>query len=101
MKELLGIFSIFDWITPLKGFVEDAINDPTPLQSNSWTFFISFDQAVSAGWNPAGIESLLKKHGVKTWGGQTTNGEYFFSVKLDQAHWAEYILLRYGIPLSE
>lgn len=45
------------------------------------------------------IEDLLAKHGIKTWGSQITGGEFFFSVKLEQAGWAEYVLLRYGVPL--
>lgn len=101
MREVFEFLSIFDWITPTIGFVQDIVNDPTPLQSNSWTFFVPYNQALGNGWNPANIERMLKQHGIKTWGGQLTNGEYFFSVKLNQAQWAEYLLQRNGIPLTE
>ena len=101
MRELFGFLSIFDWITPSIGFLEDAINDPTLLQSNSWTFFIPYDESINNGWNAVTIEELLHQHGVKHWGSQITNGEFFFSVKLEQAQWAEYVLNQYGIPLAE
>lgn len=101
IRGLLELFSILDWITPTKGFIEDVINDPTLFQDNSWTFFIPFDQAIGNGWSPSEIEDLLAKHGIKTWGSQITGGEFFFSVRLDHAGWAEYVLLRYGVPIQE
>lgn len=101
MKWLLEFGSVFDWITPTVGFIQDFVNDPTLLQTNSYTFFVSFDEASKAGWDLRQIRGLLDRHGIKTWGSQITGGDIFFSVKLDQMQWAEYILLRYGIPLSE
>lgn len=101
IREFFELLSILDWITPTKGFIEDVINDPTPFQSNSWTYFIPFGEAVSAGWSPSDIEDLLAKHGIKTWGSQITGGEFFFSTRLENAGWAEYVLLRYGVPIAE
>lgn len=101
MRALFEFLSIFDWITPFAGFIEDLANDPTPLQSNSWTFFIPYDKALQNGRNALDIENLLRQNGVKTWGRQITGGDLFFSVNLEQARWAEYLLLRAGIPLSE
>ncbi len=101
MKALFDFLSIFDWITPTLGFVEDFINDPTPLQTRSWTFFIPYDDALNAGWNGRDIEWLMKQYGIKTWGSQITNGDFFFCVSRNQAHWAEYLLLRNGIPVQE
>lgn len=101
MRGLFELFSNFDWITPIIGFGQDIKNDPTLMQSNSWTFFIPYDQALNSGWNPFQIEDLLNRHGIKTWGGQLTAGQYFFSVGLETARWAEYIFLKYGIPLTE
>jgi len=101
IREFLEFLSVFDWITPAKGFIEDVVNDPTLFQTNSWTFFISFDQAISSGWSPFEIEDLLAKHGIKSWGSQITGGEFFFSVNLEQAGWAEYVLLRYAVPIQE
>lgn len=101
MYKLFDALSVFDWITPTIGFVETFWNDPTPLQSNSWTFFVPYDESLSSGWNAVDIEKLLNQHGIKTWGGQITNGEFFVSVKLEQAQWAEYLILRHRIPLNE
>lgn len=103
---MLGIFkflTLFDWITPTIGFAENLINDPTLLQSNSWTFFIPYDLSLATGWNANDIKALLKKHGIHSWGGQYTypNGNYFFNVKLEQAQWAEYLLLKHGVPLNK
>ena len=77
------------------------VNDPTLFHSNSWTFFVPYYEALDAGWNAMMIGDLLAKHGIKTWGGQITGGEYFFSTRLDGAGWAEYVLLRYGVPIAE
>jgi hypothetical protein len=101
MRKLFEFLSIFDWITPSIGLLEDIVNDPTVFQSNSWTFFVPYDRSLSDGWNAFDIEGLMRSYGIKSWGGQITNGEYFFSVKLEQAQWAEYVLLRHGVPLNE
>lgn len=100
MRQFFELLSIFDWLTPAIGFLEDIVNDPTLFQSNSWTFFIPYDQSLESGWNALGVENLMKQHGVKTWGSQITGGEFFFSVKLEQAQWAEYLLNQYSVPLS-
>jgi hypothetical protein len=101
MRGLFEFFSIFNWITPVVGFIEDFLNDPTLLQSNSWTFFVPYSRSLDNGWNAFDIEDLMGRHGIKTWGGQITGGEFFFSVKLEQAQWAEYILLNHGVPVNE
>lgn len=100
--EAAGVVSIFDWITPLFGIVETVYNDPTPLQSNSWTFFIPYKTSLfSRGWNGRDIEKLLKQHGIKTWGAGFGEGEFFTTVSLDQAQYAEHILLRHRVPINE
>lgn len=94
------LFTIFDWITPINGFIEDIINDPTPLQTNSWTFFIPYGQALGSGWNAGMIERVLDQHGIDRWGGQITNGQFFLSVPRNQARWAEYLLTGHNIPVD-
>lgn len=101
MRKFLEFLSNFDWITPSIGLIEDVINDPTLLQTNSWTFFVPYDESINRGWNAFDIADLMKQHGIKTWGRQITGGELFFSVKLQQARWGEYLLLKNGIPLTE
>lgn len=101
MRQLFDAISVFDWITPTWGFIETFWNDPTPLQSNSWTFFVPYDESLTSGWNAVDIEKLLNQHGIKTWGGGFGEGEYCFTVSLGQAQWAEYLILRHRIPLNE
>lgn len=66
------------------------------LGLDSWTFYVPFD----GPWTGAQIEGLLKDHGIKMSGNDVAGDDLFFSVKLDQAEWAEYVLLRAGVPLK-
>jgi hypothetical protein len=100
MRRLFEFLSLFDWITPAVNIAETVVNDPTPLQSNSWTFFVPYQQALKAGYNGRDIEQLFKRSGIYFWGSQITNGEFFCSVRLDQARQAEELLQRHGIPLK-
>jgi len=97
MRGLLELFTIFDWITPSIGFIQDFKNDPTLLQTNSWTFFFDYGDLLNAGYNAVDVERLLHQHGIKTWGSQITGGEYFFSVPIGQTELATNILNQRGI----
>jgi hypothetical protein len=101
VRKIFEALSIFDWITPLVGMAETAYHDPTLLQSNSWTLFIPYDNALRAGWNERDIRELLDRQGISSWGSQITNGELFFNVSSDQAEWAQDTLREYGVPLNE
>ncbi len=46
------------------------------------------------------IERLLKKFGVRLWDRGATSHELYFCVKRRQVKWAEYVLLRAGIPVT-
>ena len=46
------------------------------------------------------IEKLLKRHGVKVWNRGVTGDTLYFRVKLRQVEWAEYLLLRAGVPVT-
>lgn len=100
MLKLFELLSVFDWITPAKGFVEDICNDPTLLQTNSWTFFIPYDESLASGYNARQIEKMMDENGIHHWGSQITGGEYFFSVKIEQAFAAEYLLANAGVPIA-
>ena len=100
MRKLFEILSLLDSITPVVSFLED-VAEGGPLNLNAWTFFIPYDKAVSKGWSHAHIEELLSRHGVKTWGGLVSFGLLCFSVKLEQAAWAEYVLTSNQIPVDE
>lgn len=105
MRWLFEFLSIFDFITPTVGIVETFVNDPTILQTNSWTIFVPYNQAQAAGWNANDVEAILSQHGIRYWGsafgGVPGNQEFFLSVPREQAQLTERLLLRAGVPLSE
>ena len=92
---LLEIMSTFDWISPLIAFIQDLARGD-PLRRRSWTFYVDVD----AGWSGAQLQRLLRRHGVKIFGGMIHNGDIFFQVEKRQAQWAEMVLLRSGVPLK-
>ncbi len=54
------------------------------------------------GWTGYQVEQLLARHGVRIWGRGFTPGAQgilYFSVKVKQSNWAEYIMMRCGVPL--
>ncbi|MBI5032337.1 MAG: hypothetical protein HZB51_17545 [Chloroflexi bacterium] len=53
-----------------------------------------------AGWSGVQIEKLLNRYGIRVWGRGFTQDNYFFRVKERQARWAEYLLMRRGIPVT-
>lgn len=64
--------------------------------ANAWSFHVPRD----CGWTGSEIETYLNKYGIIVWGRRATGSELHFSVKERQANWAEYLLLRRGIPLN-
>lgn len=115
MDRLLDILAYFDWINRVEGFISTFLNADwkgaynrrgyigvvdecfaSLLGQNAWTFRVPRD----CGWRGIEIERLLKRHGVRIWGRGVNGRELFFQVKLRQADWAEYLLLRCGIPLT-
>lgn len=108
MRGIFRFLSIFDWITPLWSIADDICHDP--MMINSWSFFVPYGDAIGGGWDAASINRLLKQHGIGAYGklyapyavGWDDVGEqYMFSVPLDQARWAEYVLLKNGVPLTD
>jgi hypothetical protein len=51
-------------------------------------------------WRGIDIERLLKRHGVKVWDRGIAGDDLYFCVKRRQAKWAEYLLLRAGVPVT-
>ncbi len=50
-------------------------------------------------YNQASVRQLLARYGIVSWGYGYWHGEMYFRVKKRQAHWAQYVLLRAGVPL--
>lgn len=51
-------------------------------------------------WRGIDIERLLWRHGVRIWDRGVVGDELYFCVKLRQVKWAEYVLLRAGVPVT-
>jgi len=52
-----------------------------------------------SSWSGHAIEQLLQRHGVKIWDRGFLGENLYFRVKRRQAVWAEYLLLRAGVPV--
>ena len=92
--QLLRIGSQFDYVSPMVAFVQDLLYGP------SITFLI--DES-SCAWSANRIKELLESHGIKTWGllfALDAEGDVIMiTVKREQALWAQYLMLRAGLPL--
>lgn len=51
-------------------------------------------------WRGIDIERLLHRHGVKVWDRGLAGDNLYFCVKRRQVKWAEYLLLRAGVPVT-
>lgn len=56
--------------------------------------------ARGSHWRGIDIERLLKRHGVKVWDRGIAGDDLYFCVKRRQVKWAEYLLLRAGVPVT-
>lgn len=78
----------FDWITPVLTWLTD-------LRSGG---SVGYNVPVDAGWSALAIQMLLRDAGVRIWGLSIVAGVITFRLKLKQAHYAQYLLERNGIP---
>ena len=51
-------------------------------------------------WRGIDVERLLRRHGVKIWDRGIAGDDFYFCVKQRQVKWAEYLLLRAGVPVT-
>jgi hypothetical protein len=51
-------------------------------------------------WSGRDIERLLKRYGVRIWDRGLAGPDLSFCVKRRQVRWAEYLLLRAGVPVT-
>jgi hypothetical protein len=68
----------------------------TVTGANRWRIWVD----RRAGWSGIEIERFLRKYGVAIWDRGFVGDNYYFCVKARQANWAEYLLLRRGIPIT-
>ena len=114
MSDWLDVLASLDLISRIEGFISTFIHadwrgaarasGPAGLAgefarslagANRWKFWVPRD----AGWSGIEIERFLRKYGVVVWDRGFVGNDYFFCVKARQANWAEYLLLRRGIPI--
>ncbi len=97
-----GIVSTFrnaDWNGAyLRGGIPGIVDEflASMVGTNTWTLSIQ----RNAGWSGIDAEHLLARHGVRVWGRWFIDDNLLFCVKKRQARWAEYLLLRRGIPVT-
>ncbi|NIV32434.1 MAG: hypothetical protein GWN58_24230 [Anaerolineae bacterium] len=91
LDKFLEVGSGFDWISPLLGFLGDAMNGP------SHTFLIPYDSCPMSGRD---IARLLRRRGVKSWGLMIVSGTLMVSVRLAKARWAQHLLEQAGVPIE-
>ena len=66
------------------------------LGTNTWTFFVP----LRGAWRGHDINQLLAEYGIEMWGWGFAYGELFFRVRRNKAEWAQYLMLRAGVPLK-
>ena len=115
MSDWLDVLASFDLLSRVEGFIstfihadwKGAVRSAGPAGvagefarsltgANRWKFWVPRD----AGWSGVEIERFLRKYGVVVWDRGFVGNDYFFCVKERQANWAEYLLLRRGIPIT-
>lgn len=63
---------------------------------NSPTIYFQF----GSSWRGIDVERLLRRHGVRIWDRGLAGDDLYFCVKRRQVKWAEYILMRAGVPVT-
>jgi hypothetical protein len=99
LEGFLSTFRFADWNGAYRraGFVCIAAEILASLAAiNCWTIWVQ----RHAGWSGVEIEALLMRHGVRIWGRGFVGEQIYFRVKQRQARWAEYLLLRRGVPVT-
>jgi hypothetical protein len=91
IDKLLEVGAGFDWVSPLLGFLGDAMN------GTAHTFLIPWNSCPMSGHE---VKRLLNRRGVKTWGVMIVSGTLMVSVKLEKARWAQHLLEQAGIPIE-
>jgi len=79
---------------PVVGVARELALSATGL--SSWTFRIRRDE----GWTGGDVERLLNPYAIPIWCRRVTGQHFILSVPRRQANWAEYLILRRGMPLE-
>ena len=87
--KFLEVGSGFDWISPLLGFLGDALNGPG--------YTISFPPCQMT---PPEIKRLLKANGIKAWALEILDGQGCVTVRKADAARACQLLQANGVPMN-
>jgi hypothetical protein len=115
MSTAIDVLARFDLIDRIEGVISNFLNADwkgaigesgfagiaaelarTLVGANRWRIYISRE----GDWSGREAERFLRRYGVVVWDRGFTGPDIYFSVKERQANWAEYLLLRRGIPVS-
>jgi len=96
-RTFIGAFRHADWKRARHGGVFGILGEFLRVVAglSTWPIFIHSEK----GWEPKEVKQVLQDHGVRTWAWGYHAKAYFFKVKRRQAHWAQYVLIRHGVPV--
>jgi hypothetical protein len=112
--DLLDIPEYFDPINRIEGAISTFLNadwhgayrrDGIAGVISEFVACVTSDNAPTirvsrySHWRGIDIERLLKRYGVKVWDRGLAGDALYFCVKRRQVRWAEYLLLRAGVPV--
>lgn len=115
MFDLLDIARYFDPIDRVEGAISTFLRaDWSGAMRRNGTFGLlaEFTSCLTAhnsptlrvsrqsSWRGIDVERLLARYGIKVWDRGASGEELYFCVKRRQVKWAEYVLLRAGVPLT-
>ena len=115
MSSWLDIIAYLNWIDRVEGIISSFLNADWRGATHhhggtGWSAsLVAQSPAAIVGestcprdcdWSGGEIEQFLAHYGVKVWGRGFAGEDIYFSVKERQANWAEYLLRRRGIPVS-
>lgn len=113
--DFLDIFRYFDPIDRIEGAISTFLNadwakafqrkGPAGVASEFAACITAYNAPTirisrHCSWRGLDIERLLFRYGVKVWDRGASGEEFYFCVKRRQVKWAEYVLLRAGIPVT-
>lgn len=113
--DLLDIPEYFDPINRIEGAISTFLNADwrgAYEDGGWWGVVLEFIACVFStnsptilidrysSWRGIDVERLLKRYGVKVWDRGLAGDDLYFCVKARQVVWAEYVMLRAGVPVT-
>ena len=102
LAKLPGCFPLIQGVLRMSG-LNHLLDSLTLRAANGAMHTFTFRSGKFNGqqFNGRAIEQVLGEHGIRVYErSKLGGGELGFSVRRDQAEWAEYLLCRAGVPLT-